>query len=82
MQKIVEFLLQKISHVRSYRRAIGTDISRSEFRFCLRLENRLFNLDADGSHNRGANISRVKIFLLEVADGFDNGFAGSVFTEL
>ena len=73
MQVVVKVLLEEIDNVVTYRRAVLlalVHLLRTELDFGLRLKLRIENLDADGRNDRRADIRRIVILMVKLADRF------------
>ena len=75
VQVVVEVLAQELHDEVADRGARLRHLLRAELRLGLRLEDRARHADRDGADERRADVGRVVVLVVELADGLGDGFA-------
>ena len=74
MQEVVYFQLDEVAYVFVDCHAAGSHVGRSQFRFGLAFEDRLFHIDGDGGNQSVTDVGIVHVLVEELFDGTGDMF--------
>ena len=75
VEEVVEMFLDDVVDIIPDGYAVGFHVLGTQLGFGLRFENGLLHLDADSRGDGFADVARLKVFFIELADGLHDGFA-------